>query len=47
MDRDAMAMKRTKAEMADIVTAFFRGDGAVWARDDFVSVRVDDRTLLQ
>ena len=40
-----MAVERTKAEVAEIIAAFLRGDGPVWAWDDFISVRIKDPSL--
>jgi hypothetical protein len=40
-----MAVDRTRAEVADIISAFVRGDGSAWAWDDFISVRINDPAL--
>ncbi len=40
-----MAAERSKAEVAEIIAAFLRGDGPVWAWDDFISVRITDPSL--
>ena len=43
-DRKPMAVERTRAEMADIISTFLRGECA-WVWDDFISVRIKDPSL--
>jgi len=40
-----MAVERTKAEVAEIISTFVRGTGSPWAWDDFISLRLSDPTL--
>jgi len=40
-----MAVERTKAEVANIISAFLRGDAPAWGWDDFISVRIKDPSL--
>ena len=40
-----MAVERTRAEMAEIISAFVRGDGSAWAWDDFISMRITNASL--
>ena len=37
-----MAVKRTKAEVADIISTFVRGDGSSLVWDDFISLPISD-----
>lgn len=40
-----MAVERTNAEVADIISTFVRGGRSAWVWDDFISLRISDATL--
>jgi hypothetical protein len=40
-----MAVERTKAEVAEIISTFLLGNGSAWTWDDFISLRISDLTL--
>jgi hypothetical protein len=40
-----MAVDRTRAEVAEIISTFLSGDGSAWAWDDFISLRMKDPAL--
>ena len=44
-DNQTMAMVRTGAEVAEIISTFLLGGGSAWAWDDFISLRISDPTL--
>jgi hypothetical protein len=41
----AISVRRTRAEVADIIDAFLSGAGGRWDWDDFCSVRIADPEL--
>jgi len=40
-----MAVERTRAEVAEIISTFVLGSGSAWAWDDFISLRISDPAL--